>query len=58
VVARVNVLDIETWLAEKGSTLWGEAHEIISGPGRHEAALWFYRQLEDFDQWKLSSTPR
>jgi hypothetical protein len=54
----VNVLDIETWLAEKGSTLWGEAHEIISGPGRHEAALWFYRQLEDFDQWKLSSTPR
>lgn len=44
--------EVEHWLRDKGTTLWGQYFEVVSGSGRQAAAEWFVAQVEDFSEWK------
>lgn len=43
--------DVEQWLTEKRSTLFGQFFEIKTEAGRREAAEWLVAQLDSFHDW-------
>lgn len=36
---------IEDYLASKGATLWGRAHDVSDPESRRDAAQWFMREM-------------
>lgn len=51
----MGVAEIEAWLASKGVSFWADWN-INDPERRYLAALWFAKQIGDFQAWQTTVT--
>lgn len=44
---------VELWMAEKRTTLWGRSFDINQPESRRQAAEWFVAQVDALVEWDL-----